>query len=29
MGLEYVLTGLVAFGVAIYLVVALLWPDKF
>ncbi|MGH2515651.1 MAG: K(+)-transporting ATPase subunit F [Ktedonobacterales bacterium] len=29
MGLEYVLTGLVALLVGIYLVVALLRPDKF
>jgi K+-transporting ATPase KdpF subunit len=28
-GLEYLLTGIVALGVAIYLAVALLWPDKF
>lgn len=28
-GLEYLLTGLVALGVAIYLVIALLRPDKF
>lgn len=29
MGLEFILTGLVALGIAIYLVVALLRPDKF
>lgn len=29
MGLEYLLTGLVALFVAVYLVVALLRPDKF
>lgn len=29
MGLEYILTGIVALLVAIYLVVALLRPDKF
>ena len=29
MGLEYLLTGLVALAVAVYLVVALLRPDKF
>lgn len=29
MNLEYLLTGLVALGVAIYLAVALLRPDKF
>lgn len=29
MGLEYLLTGLVALFIAIYLVVALLRPDKF
>jgi K+-transporting ATPase KdpF subunit len=29
MGLEYLLTGLVALGIAIYLVIALLRPDKF
>lgn len=29
MGLEYLLTGLVALGVAVYLIVALLRPDKF
>ena len=28
-GLEYLLTGLVALGIAIYLVIALLYPDKF
>ena len=28
-GLEYLLTGLVALGIAIYLVIALLRPDKF
>lgn len=29
MGLEYLLTGLVALGVVVYLAVALLRPDKF
>lgn len=29
MGLEYLLTGLVAFGIAVYLAIALLKPDKF
>jgi len=29
MGLEYLLTGLVALAVAVYLVVALLRPDTF
>lgn len=29
MGLEYLLTGLVALFIAVYLVVALLRPDKF
>jgi K+-transporting ATPase KdpF subunit len=29
MNLEYLLTGLVALGIAIYLTVALLRPDKF
>lgn len=29
MNLEYLLTGLVALGIAIYLAVALLRPDKF
>ena len=29
MAVEYILTGLVAFAVAIYLFVALLRPDKF
>ena len=29
MGLEYILTGIVALGIGIYLVVALLRPDKF
>jgi K+-transporting ATPase KdpF subunit len=28
-GLEYLLTGLVALGIAVYLVIALLYPDKF
>ena len=28
-GVEYLLTGLVALGIAIYLVIALLRPDKF
>jgi K+-transporting ATPase KdpF subunit len=28
-GVEYLLTGLVALGVAIYLAIALLRPDKF
>ena len=28
-GVEYLLTGLVALGIAIYLVIALLYPDKF
>jgi K+-transporting ATPase KdpF subunit len=28
-GIEYLLTGLVALGVAIYLMIALLRPDKF
>jgi K+-transporting ATPase KdpF subunit len=28
-GLEYLLTGLVALGIAIYLVIALLYPDRF
>ena len=28
-GLEYLLTGLVALGIAVYLVMALLYPDKF
>jgi K+-transporting ATPase KdpF subunit len=29
MGLEYLLTGLVALGIAVYLAIALLKPDKF
>jgi K+-transporting ATPase KdpF subunit len=29
MGLEYILTAIVALGIGIYLVVALLRPDKF
>jgi K+-transporting ATPase KdpF subunit len=29
MNLEYLLTGLVALGIAIYLTIALLRPDKF
>ncbi|HKV85512.1 MAG TPA: potassium-transporting ATPase subunit F [Ktedonobacterales bacterium] len=29
MGLEYILVGLVALGVAVYLALALLRPDKF
>ncbi len=29
MAVEFILTGLVALGIAIYLVVALLRPDKF
>ena len=29
MGLEYILTGIVALGIGIYLVIALLRPDKF
>jgi K+-transporting ATPase KdpF subunit len=29
MGLEYILTGMVAVGIGIYLVVALLRPEKF
>jgi hypothetical protein len=28
-GVEYLLTGLVALGIAIYLAIALLYPDKF
>jgi K+-transporting ATPase KdpF subunit len=28
-GLEYLLTGLVALGIAVYLVIALLYPDRF
>jgi hypothetical protein len=28
-GLEYLLTGLVALGIAVYLVIALLYSDKF
>jgi K+-transporting ATPase KdpF subunit len=28
-GLEYLLTGLIALGIAVYLVIALLYPDKF
>jgi F subunit of K+-transporting ATPase (Potass_KdpF) len=28
-GIEYLLTGLVALGIAIYLAIALLYPDKF
>jgi K+-transporting ATPase KdpF subunit len=27
--IEYLLTGLVALGIAIYLVIALLYPDRF
>jgi K+-transporting ATPase KdpF subunit len=29
MGLEYILTGIVALGIGIYLVIALLRPEKF
>lgn len=29
MNLEYLLTGLVALGIAVYLAIALLRPDKF
>jgi K+-transporting ATPase KdpF subunit len=29
MAVEFILTGLVALGIAVYLVVALLRPDKF
>jgi K+-transporting ATPase KdpF subunit len=29
MGLEYILTGIVALGIGVYLVIALLRPDKF
>jgi K+-transporting ATPase KdpF subunit len=29
MAVEFILTGLVALGIAIYLVIALLRPDKF
>jgi K+-transporting ATPase KdpF subunit len=29
MGLEYILTGFVALGIGVYLVIALLRPDKF
>ena len=28
-GIEYLLTGLVALGITVYLVIALLYPDKF
>ena len=28
-GVEYLLTGLVALGIAVYLAIALLFPDKF
>jgi len=28
-GVEFLLTGLVALGIAIYLVIALLYPDRF
>jgi K+-transporting ATPase KdpF subunit len=29
MGIEYILTGIVALGIGVYLVIALLRPDKF
>ncbi len=29
MGIEYILTGIVALGIAVYLAIALLRPDKF
>jgi K+-transporting ATPase KdpF subunit len=29
MNLEYLLVGLVALALAVYLVVALVWPDRF
>ncbi len=28
-GLEYLLTGIIALGIAVYLAIALLYPDKF